>query len=506
MSKRLQLFWFGLVVFLSSALLMILEIVAGRIIAPYVGVSLYTWSSVIGIVLGGLSLGNWLGGRWADNGAGEKEVGITLLVSSASSIAILFLLTLLAPMIQAAEINLLGASFLYVLGLFFIPSTLLGVITPVLTTMGIKLDTRAGHIVGRMNALSALGSILGTFAAGFWLIQFFGTRNIVISVSVLLFIMGSLFLFRFNKKLMLILFMVNTVIGGVTYLRGGFQAYCDKESAYFCIRVVNAADMVPRGDARAMVLDHLVHGINYRHWPDSLFTPYVHLMDELVQLHLGEQANRAKYFFAGGGAYTSPRAVKAHSPQASITVSEIDKDVTRLAEERLFVDTDGMNILHMDARMALESMADGQFDVVVGDVFTDVVVPYHLLTREYNNLVSRKLQKNGLYVLNVVDIPHDPQLLKSMYKTLSAVFSYVDIWAEHRQTNIKRYTYVLSARHQQVMPETISARKGFKRDWKNVTSDILATGTAMNAIPVLTDDYAPVERLSSDLVLKEFGL
>ena len=506
MSQRLILFWFGLVVFLSSVLLMILEIVAGRIIAPYVGVSLYTWSSVIGVVLGGLSLGNWLGGRWADKGAGEREVGITLLAASAASIAILLLLTMLAPLIQGAQINLLGASFLYVLGLFFIPSALLGVITPILTTMAINIDTRAGHIVGRMNALAALGSILGTFAAGYWLIQYFGTRNIVISVAVLLFIMGGLFLFRVNKKPLLVLLIVNVLIGTGAYWRGGMQNYCDKESAYFCIRVVNAAEMVPQGDARALVLDHLVHGINYRHWPDSLFTPYVQLMDELVRYHLGQRAATAKYFFAGGGAYTSPRAVQAHSPRADITVAEIDKDVTRIARERLFVNTDGMHIMHMDARMALASLPEKQLDIVVGDVFNDVIVPYHLLTREYVALVKSRLNDKGMYVLNVVDVPSDPLLLKSMYKTLKAVFAYVDLWIEARQVEVKRYTYVVSARDTAPMPASLSSEKGFKRRWLNISDKIFSNGTALADIPLLTDDYAPVERLSADLVLKEYGL
>lgn len=506
MSKRLILFWFGLLVFLSSALLMILEIVAGRIIAPYVGVSLYTWSSVIGVVLGGLSLGNWLGGRWADRGAAEREVGLILLCSSAASIAVLLLLTFIAPLIQAAQINLLGASFLYVLGLFFIPSTLLGVITPILTTMAINIDTRAGHIVGRMNALAALGSILGTFAAGYWLIQYFGTRSIVISVAVILFILGGMLLFRFNKKLLAILLLVNVLIGSGTYVRGGFLGYCDKESAYFCIRVVNAADMVPRGDARALVLDHLVHGINYSHWPTVLFTPYVQLMDELAMYHLADRAAGASYFFAGGGAYTYPRAVVNHSPQAKIVVSEIDEAVTRIARERLYVETDNMHIMHMDARMALQAVKDEQFDVIVGDVFNDVIVPYHLLTQEYVELLKSKLNPQGLYVLNIVDIPTDPLLLKSLYKTLSAVFTYVDIWIEQGQAGVRRYTYVISARNNQPMPQQIMARHGFKRSWENVTRQIISTGTKLSAIPRLTDDYAPVERLSADLVLKEYGM
>lgn len=506
MSNRLTLFWFGLVVFVSSALLMILEIVAGRIIAPYVGVSLYTWSSVIGVVLGGLSLGNWLGGRWADRGAAERQVGMTLLCSSAASIAILLLLTYIAPLIQGARINLLGASFLYVLGLFFIPSTLLGLITPILTTMAINIDTRAGHIVGRMNALAALGSILGTFAAGYWLIQYFGTRAIVISVAVLLFGMGGLFLFRSAKKVLAILLLLNMLIGGATYVRGGFINYCDQESAYFCIRVVNAADMVPRGEARALVLDHLVHGINYHNWPTALFTPYVQLMDELARYHLGERAEQARYFFAGGGAYTYPRAVMAHSPQAYVVVAEIDEAVTRVASQRLFVETGKMHIMHMDARMALRAVNDQQFDIIVGDVFNDVIVPYHLLTREYVELLKSKLNPQGMYVLNVVDIPADPLLLKSMYKTLKAVFPYVDIWAEGARTQVRRYTYVISATSNRPMPEQITAREGFRRSWQNITRQITSTGTALSSIPLLSDDYAPVERLSADLVLTEYGL
>ena len=506
MSNRLILFWYGLVVFLSSALLMILEMLAGRIIAPYVGVSLYTWSSVIGVVLGGLSLGNWLGGRWADSGAGEKHVGAILLLSSASSIAILLLLTVIAPLIQGVEINLLGASFLYVLGLFFIPSTLLGIITPILTTMAIRIDTRAGHIVGRMNALSALGSILGTFLAGYWLIQYFGSRNIVLTVAVLLFLMGAQFLYRDKKNQLLVLLLVNLILAGGTYLRGGLQNYCDKESAYFCIRVVNASEMVPQGDARAMVLDHLVHGINYRNWPDTLFTPYVHLMDELVQYHLGDSAKTASYFFAGGGAYTSPRAVKAHSPAASITVAEIDRDVTRIARERLFVDTEGMKIMHMDARMALKQQADRKYDVIVGDVFNDVIVPYHLLTREYVELIRSRLTEQGIYVLNVVDVPEDPLLLKSMYKTLKSEFAHVDLWIESGQSSVKRYTYVVSARNSAPMPEKLVAGKGFKRSWDNITQHVISHGTPLADIPLLTDDYAPVERLSADLVIEEHGI
>ena len=109
-------------------------------------------------------------------------------------------------------------------------------------------------------------------------------------------------------------------------------------------------------------------------------------------------------------------------------------------------------------------------------------------------------------MLNVVDIPTDPLLLKSMYKTLSTVFPYVDIWMEAAQTDVKRYTYVISAQTERAMPQQLIARQGFKRNWHNVTRQITSEGTELTDIPLLTDDYAPVERLSAELVLKEYGL
>lgn len=503
---RLALVWYGAVVFLSSALLMILEIVAGRIIAPYVGVSLYTWSSVIGVVLGGLSLGNWLGGRWADAGAGERETGYTLLAAGLASLAVLLLLTWLAPILQGMQINLLGASFLYVLTLFFIPSVLLGVVTPILTTMAIHLDPRAGHIVGRMNALAALGSILGTFLAGYWLVQYFGTRAIIISVAVSLLLLSLPFLRKsFVKPLVVVLVLTGGLITS-TSMRNGFADPCDEESAYFCIRVVNAWDMQPFGEARALVLDHLVHGINHAREPELLVSPYVHLMDELIRLQLGDTAARGDYFFSGGGAYTHPRAVRASMPDASVTVAELDEAVTQTAVQRMYVDTTAMTVIHNDARIALQRLQDKKFDAIIGDVFHDVVIPYHFLTREYAALVKARLSDQGIYVLNLVDVPTDPVLLKSLYKTLASEFKYVDIWSDDINTEYLRQTFVISANNTSSMPKEHHSRTGPKRYWKNMTQTILQQGLALNDIPLLTDDYAPVERMSADLVFGEHGL
>ena len=185
---------YGLVVFLSAAILLVLEIVAGRLLAPYIGVSLYTWTSIIGVILAGLSLGHWIGGKLADRGAGHLTVGVVLLVAALTTLAILPLLLMVAASLQDQAIGLLGASFVYVLCLFFIPAAAIGVISPLLTTLALALDSRAGSVVGRMHALSAVGSILGTFIAGYWLVQWLGTRTIIWSSAAALFLMALPFL------------------------------------------------------------------------------------------------------------------------------------------------------------------------------------------------------------------------------------------------------------------------------------------------------------------------
>ena len=70
----------GLIVFVSSACMMVLELVAGRIVAPYVGVSLYTWTTIIGVILAGMSLGNYLGGRMADRWASYGLLSLLFFV------------------------------------------------------------------------------------------------------------------------------------------------------------------------------------------------------------------------------------------------------------------------------------------------------------------------------------------------------------------------------------------------------------------------------------------
>ncbi len=435
-AHRARLAGYALTLFLSSAALLVLEVAAGRLIAPYVGVSLYTWTSVIGVVLAGLSLGNWLGGVWADRGAGPRAAGLALLGSALACLAVLLLLTVTAPLLQASHLSLLSTSFLLVLSLFFLPAVLLGVVTPLLITLALRLDARTGHVVGMMHALAALGSIVGTFVTGYWLVQYLGTRTIIWATAAALALLAVPLLRGTRPLATGVALLGAAFITAATLVQGGFASPCDRESPYFCLRVVDASAEAPLGEARSLVLDHLIHGTNHRQQPGLLLAPYVQLMDELVLEHYaGAPPAGLRFFFAGGGAYTQPRAVESLYPDAEVTVAELDPEVTATARERLFVDTEAMAIHHEDARVVLARLpAEARFDVIVTDVFHDISVPYHLVTAEFARLVRSHLAPDGLYALNLVDRFPDPLLVKSLVKTLGREFPRVEVWLDHLPT------------------------------------------------------------------------
>src|ERR1043165_9937715 len=152
-----------LVVFVSSGCTLILELVAGRILAPYIGVSLYTWTSIIGVVLAGISLGNYVGGRIADRAASPLTLGFLFLLSGIASLMILVATYVVMNANFGQSLGLVGRIVLYTTVIFFAPAFLMGTISPVVIKLSLDDLSRTGNIVGRIYAVSTAGSIVGTF-------------------------------------------------------------------------------------------------------------------------------------------------------------------------------------------------------------------------------------------------------------------------------------------------------------------------------------------------------
>ncbi|RPI77729.1 MAG: MFS transporter, partial [Planctomycetaceae bacterium] len=184
----------NLVVFVSSVCIMVVELCASRLIASYLGSSLYTWTSVIGVVLAGISIGNYLGGWIADRFPPHKALGWQFLVSGLATASVLILNRVAANNTGSRPEGVPWQFWVMALvGLVFLaPAVSLGTISPVTASIALGRSRRTGVTVGNIYAWGALGSIVGTFLAGFWLIGDFGTKHIIWMTSAVLLLMGAI--------------------------------------------------------------------------------------------------------------------------------------------------------------------------------------------------------------------------------------------------------------------------------------------------------------------------
>ena len=180
-------------VFISSLCIMVVELVAGRLIARYVGSSLYTWTSVIGIVLAGIAAGNYIGGRLADRYRALEALASLFLLSSAACLLIPLLNDRVADLafLRSREWSLRIAMHVFLV--FFLPAAFMGSISPVAAKMALGLSTQTGRTVGSVYSWGAVGGIVGTFLTGYFLIAEMGTVAVLLSVSGILLAMALLF-------------------------------------------------------------------------------------------------------------------------------------------------------------------------------------------------------------------------------------------------------------------------------------------------------------------------
>ena len=183
----------GATIFLASVCVMMVEIVAGRLAARHIGSSLYTWTAVIGVILGGITLGYYIGGRLADRFSAKKIICLLLAASSGACIAAIILNNLVGEWTFLWRLEMAQRVLCHIAIVFFIPSTLIGAISPAAIKMSLESSQHSGRTMGRMYALGAAGSIVGTLLAGFWLIGTIGTVNTLWLTTGILLVMALIY-------------------------------------------------------------------------------------------------------------------------------------------------------------------------------------------------------------------------------------------------------------------------------------------------------------------------
>lgn len=465
------------IAFVGSFCLMVLELVAGRMMAPYLGVSLYTWTSIIGIILVGLSLGAFLGGRLADRAPTRHTLGGLFVLAGTTTLLGVYAVPFFGGLLEGSGLPLFLATLLFALAAFFPPSLFLGCISPVLVKMTLRTLDETGTIVGRISAAGAVGSIAGTFMTGYVFIAALGTRVIMLSVALALLALGVIIMNRipFARRFPLYALLL---IGGSFLL----PSPCTVESAYYCIRIQK------RPDGYVLRLDHLVH--SYVHLPTGgdLGYEYENAF-ALLYAAQGKPAGRVAYI--GGGGYALPRYVEKWYPASTQTVLEIDPRVTDANYERMELPRDTrIKTITGDARRFFSRLPAGAaYDAIFGDAFNDLSVPYHLTTREFAELVRNHLVPGGFYAVNIIDDSQTGRFLPSMIRTFMQVFPEValvtrgDSWQTKR-----RNTFVLVGSRTPIPAGRFDS-------FTMVRGPELDAYAVRNRGLVLSDDYAPVENL-----------
>lgn len=484
------------IVFISSACIMILELTAGRIVAPYVGVSLYTWTGIIGIVLAGISLGNYIGGRLADRWGSLRLLGILFLLSGVTSFGVLAV-DLIGTRLPGDWPVILEILVLVTV-LFFVPCMILGTISPVVAKLAVRDLARTGTTVGKIYAAGTAGSIVGTFATGFVLVSWFGTTTIVWGVALALIGMALIFLWSGRWQAAVAAGLVVVIGLGGAQAAGWLGSRCTVETNYFCIKV--REEQRSDGPVRVLILDRLVHSYSSLEDPTHLVYGYEQLYAQLTNYWTWRSGDDARALFIGGGGYTFPRYMEALYPGSEIDVIEIDPGVTQVAYDLLGLARDtAIRSFNEDARLFMERTPDRSYDLIMGDAFNDFSVPYHLTTLEFNQRVQAWLSEGGLYLVNIIDGPR-ADFLRSYVHTLRQTFDYVYLaptQSTWRQSPRSTFVVIASdaplsmARLARSKPDNSRLELTALLFSDEELEALLAGGRAVT----LTDRYAPVDQM-----------
>ena len=477
----------GGLVFFTSAAVLILEILAGRLLAPYVGVTLETYTAIIGTVLAGIAGGTWAGGWAADRVDPRSLLGPLLVGGGALSLATV-------PLTRAfgAQFSGTGRGSVVVLAVltFLAPAAVLSAVNPSVVKLQLRDLSVTGSVVGRLSALGTAGAIVGTFVAGFVLVDLFPSSTSILVIGGLLVLTGTAVWVRLARTTMssgVATVLLLALAGGGAGVAAGDP--CDVETKYHCARVEEDGS---RPGGRLLVLDTLNHSYVDVDDPTHLEFRYTKVFADVVDALAPGGPLDAVH--VGGGGFTMPRYLSAVRPGSDSVVLEIDGGVLELARDRLGLRTGpGLEVRVGDARLLLDALPRGHHHAVLGDAFGGTAVPWHLTTVEFVEAVRDSLRPGGFYVLNLIDQP-PVRFGRAEVATLRRVFAHAALVAPPAFVARRGGgNFVLVGSDREIdgaaLRARIAARGG---DEQVVVDDALAA--FVDGAPVLTDDHAPVDQ------------
>jgi MFS family permease len=484
----------NLLVFLSSAAVLVLEILAARLLAPYVGNTLETYTAIIGTILAGIAVGSWYGGKIADRRDPRTLIGPLLIVGGALGFLAIPVIDLLGSGLRGAS----GPTTVVVTALaFFLPAAVLSAVTPAVIKIQLASLAETGTIVGRLSGISTAGAIIGTFLTGFVLVAAAPTRVIVRGTALFLVLLGLVVLVRLKGATRIgagtAVFVL--VAAGASYAIGH---PCQYESRYYCAFIVEDEE---RPTGRALWLDTLRHSYVDLEDPTHLEFLYTKLFGDVADAFRppGEPVTT---LHIGGGGFTMPRYLRATRPGSDHVVLELDPLLVDVSQRELGLELgDDIEVSTGDARLSVRQLPSDRFELVIMDAFGGISVPWHLTTLEFLTDVEAAMTDDGLYVANLID--HGPRsFLRAELATVGEVFSEVAVLGPSERFDegpaAAGGNAVIVASQQPIdLDAIVTANLG--RGGVETVLEGEALDRFVGDAPVLTDDDAPVDQLLTPL-------
>ena len=497
-------------VFASGMATLGFEFAASRLLGSVFGTSNLVWASIIGLILIYLTVGYFLGGRWADRSPSYQTFYKIIAWGAFSGGLIPFIsrpvLFQAADAFDHLQVGVLLGSFTAVVVLFIVPITLLGAVSPFAIRLALKDSRRAGQVSGRVYAISTLGSFLGTFTPDLLLIPLLGTRlTFVVFALVLLTIalvglglsQGLTSALKFIW--MLVVLIILAVIWGRGPIKGSEGQIYETESSYNYIQVLEQDGYrylrLNEGQGVHSIYhpDRLLYGGT---WMQVLSAPFFNPAPYSPQ-----QVDRLAIIGLAAG--TSARQAAAAFPDVTIDGFEIDPAIIEVGRKYFDMNQPELNAVAQDGRWGLVTR-QAQYELISIDAYRPPYIPWHFTTQEFFQLTHQRLSSDGVLVLNVGRSPHDQRLLAGLVATIDSVFASVYVMDVPDSFNSMIYATVQPTQRRH-LEDNLQYLQGQLEPDHPLVQAVKRTLANLRPVPeggeVFTDNQAPIEMITNQMVL-----
>jgi spermidine synthase len=469
---------------------MVFELVGSRVLGPYFGTSIFVWTSLIGIILGSLSLGYYFGGKIADKKPSFEILALIIFLAAIFIGLTTFLKDFLLVNLQAQFTDTKTASVIASIFLFLPASVLLGMVSPYAVKLKMQNLNTSGSTVGNLYAISTMGSIFGTFLCGFYLIPKFGTNNLLIILSITLIVVSLALSLKKNFKIKvsaLVLILICWFAANELKNSAEKNGFIDVDTAYNRIWISDRINQRTNRLVKIMGINNENHSSMFLNSDDLVneYTKYYHLVAHF-------NPDFKKTLMLGGAGYSYPKSFLLKYPEGKIDVVEIDPKITELAKEYFRLgENPRLTIHHEDGRVYLNKTKE-KYDAIFGDAFTSrYSLPYQLTTKEAVQKKYDVLNDNGVVILNIISAIEGEkgEFLRAEYATYKNIFPQVYLFpVNYKDNGTETQNLILvalkSPQKQEFIDPNSEVNEHLQHLWKKeIVLDM----------PILTDDYAPVD-------------